>query len=259
MQTAGELDYGTIFEEDALLYTPMAYILFILFVILMPILFNNLLVGLAVEVTEEDAERATFTNIQLQVDFIVQMEDSSHLRHWGNLTEFKHSEDEKKNWFLAKLDKMRGLDYKSQEKLWEELYEETLDSEGKHKEAVQVLKEKVTQMAEKMESLEEKIPALERSHKQLQEALQDTLENSMEENKEAVQVLKEKVTQMAEKMESLEEKIPALERSHKQLQEALQDTLESSMEENKARMKTLESIIEDLQSDVGKILEKLES
>ena len=44
MQTAGELDYGTIFEEDALLYTPMAYILFIFFVILMPILFNNLLV-----------------------------------------------------------------------------------------------------------------------------------------------------------------------------------------------------------------------
>ena len=44
MQTAGELDYGTIFEEDALLYTPMAYILFILFVILMPVLFNNLLV-----------------------------------------------------------------------------------------------------------------------------------------------------------------------------------------------------------------------
>ena len=61
------------------------------------------------------------------------MEDSSHLRHWGNLTEFKHSEDEKKNWFLAKLDKMRGLDYKSQEKLVEELYEETLDSEGGQK------------------------------------------------------------------------------------------------------------------------------
>ena len=43
MQTAGELDYSTIFDE-ALLYTPMAYILFILFVILMPILFSNLLV-----------------------------------------------------------------------------------------------------------------------------------------------------------------------------------------------------------------------
>ena len=44
MQTAGELDYSTIFDEAALLYTPMAYILFILFVVLMPILFSNLLV-----------------------------------------------------------------------------------------------------------------------------------------------------------------------------------------------------------------------
>ena len=43
MQTAGGLDYSTIFDE-ALLYTPMAYILFILFVILMPVLFSNLLV-----------------------------------------------------------------------------------------------------------------------------------------------------------------------------------------------------------------------
>ena len=38
-------------------------------------------------------------------------------------------------------------------------------------------------MAEKMESLEERIPALERSHKQLQETLQDTLESSMKENR----------------------------------------------------------------------------
>ena len=44
MQTAGELDYETIFNEANLLYTPMAYILFISFVILMPILFSNLLV-----------------------------------------------------------------------------------------------------------------------------------------------------------------------------------------------------------------------
>ena len=44
MQTTGELDYGTIFDDASLLYTPMAYILFILFVVLMPILFSNLLV-----------------------------------------------------------------------------------------------------------------------------------------------------------------------------------------------------------------------
>ena len=44
MQTTGELDYGDLFLEGGLLYTPMAYILFIVFIVLMPILFNNLLV-----------------------------------------------------------------------------------------------------------------------------------------------------------------------------------------------------------------------
>lgn len=44
MQTAGELDYSTIFDEASLLYTPMAFILFFSFVVLMPILFSNLLV-----------------------------------------------------------------------------------------------------------------------------------------------------------------------------------------------------------------------
>ena len=43
MQTTGGLDYDTIFAET-LLYTPMAYILSILFVVLMPVLFSNLLV-----------------------------------------------------------------------------------------------------------------------------------------------------------------------------------------------------------------------
>ena len=45
MQTAGELDYGNLFEEAALLYTPMAIILFVTFVVLMPVLFSNLLVS----------------------------------------------------------------------------------------------------------------------------------------------------------------------------------------------------------------------
>ena len=44
MQTTGVLDYDSIFKEAPLLYTPMAYILFILFVVLMPILFSTLLV-----------------------------------------------------------------------------------------------------------------------------------------------------------------------------------------------------------------------
>lgn len=45
VQTTGELDYGDIFLEGGLLYTPMAYILFIVFIVLMPVLFNNLLVS----------------------------------------------------------------------------------------------------------------------------------------------------------------------------------------------------------------------
>lgn len=44
MQTAGELDYETIFNQADLLYSPMAYVLFITFVVIMPILFSNLLV-----------------------------------------------------------------------------------------------------------------------------------------------------------------------------------------------------------------------
>ena len=69
----------------------------------------------------------------LQVDFIVQMEDSKKLRRCGKLTRFVCSEDKNKNCILAKLDKMRGLDYKTQEKLVEELMENALDSEGGQK------------------------------------------------------------------------------------------------------------------------------
>ena len=45
MQTAGELDFETLFNEADLVYAPMAYLLFITFVVIMPILFSNLLVS----------------------------------------------------------------------------------------------------------------------------------------------------------------------------------------------------------------------
>ena len=45
MQTAGELDFETIFNGGDLLYSPSAYLLFIAFVVIMPILFSNLLVS----------------------------------------------------------------------------------------------------------------------------------------------------------------------------------------------------------------------
>ena len=61
------------------------------------------------------------------------MEDSKLLRRCGKLTHFVCSGDKNKNCILAKLDKMRGLDYKTQEKLVEELMEKALDSEGGRK------------------------------------------------------------------------------------------------------------------------------
>ena len=45
VQTTGDLDFDKIFNDADLLYSPMAYILFLLFTVLMPILFVNLLVS----------------------------------------------------------------------------------------------------------------------------------------------------------------------------------------------------------------------
>ena len=88
VQTTGELDYSSLFLEGSLLYSAMAYILFIVFIVLMPILFNNLLVsllilpiycifyvcipppikiGLAVTATDEELGNAEFNNIKVQV------------------------------------------------------------------------------------------------------------------------------------------------------------------------------------------------
>ena len=55
------------------------------------------------------------------------------LRRYGKLPHIKYSSNANRNWFLAKRDKMRRVDYKAQEKLVEELYEDAFDSEGEHK------------------------------------------------------------------------------------------------------------------------------
>ena len=44
-QVVGGFDYEGIFNQGALLYTPTTYILFITFVVTMPVLFNNFLVS----------------------------------------------------------------------------------------------------------------------------------------------------------------------------------------------------------------------
>ena len=45
LQLVGEFDFEATFNQGALLYTPTAYILFITFLITMPLLFTNLLVS----------------------------------------------------------------------------------------------------------------------------------------------------------------------------------------------------------------------
>ena len=44
-QLAGEIDYETLFNEGDLLYNPTTHILFITFLVVMPLLFANLLVS----------------------------------------------------------------------------------------------------------------------------------------------------------------------------------------------------------------------
>ena len=45
LQLVGEFDFEATFNQGALLYTPTTYILFIAFLITMPLLFTNLLVS----------------------------------------------------------------------------------------------------------------------------------------------------------------------------------------------------------------------
>ena len=47
LQLVGEFDYEATFNQGALLYSPATYILFIAFLITMPLLFTNLLVSCA--------------------------------------------------------------------------------------------------------------------------------------------------------------------------------------------------------------------
>ena len=48
LQLVGEFDFEATFNQGALLYNPTAYILFITFLITMPVLFTNLLVSCCV-------------------------------------------------------------------------------------------------------------------------------------------------------------------------------------------------------------------
>lgn len=50
LQLAGEFDFEKTFNEGTLLYSPAAYVLFMTFLITMPVLFTNLLVSVQITV-----------------------------------------------------------------------------------------------------------------------------------------------------------------------------------------------------------------
>ena len=92
VQTTGELDTMTVFRNVPLLYPILTYILLVLFIIAMPLLFNNFLVslgiltttvcftsyhlftqqiGMAVGETEEERKKASLTLIKMKVCFLL--------------------------------------------------------------------------------------------------------------------------------------------------------------------------------------------
>jgi hypothetical protein len=95
----------------------MAGLLFISFVILMPLLFITMLVGLAVGTTEKDIENATFKGIELQVEFILTAKIFEPLTRclWNlpkNLMVYEGTEstDSVTRWTYLGLNKLRGVD-----------------------------------------------------------------------------------------------------------------------------------------------------
>ncbi|XP_065884360.1 transient receptor potential cation channel subfamily A member 1-like isoform X2 [Dysidea avara] len=96
VMTTGELDFDAIFVNhqelvDAglvRLYPTLTIFLWIIFVITMPILFNNLLVGLAVGDTQQQLSKAKLTNYLLQIRIITELETAFPvLRSIGKLPE----------------------------------------------------------------------------------------------------------------------------------------------------------------------------
>ncbi|XP_064390866.1 transient receptor potential cation channel subfamily A member 1 homolog [Halichondria panicea] len=82
--TTGELDYDTIFHldpsggsdgADKIRFPPISIILWIIFIILMPIILTNMLTSLAVCGTDEVRKEAKLKKIQLQVEQALSMEE----------------------------------------------------------------------------------------------------------------------------------------------------------------------------------------
>ncbi|XP_072178741.1 transient receptor potential cation channel subfamily A member 1-like [Diadema setosum] len=97
----GELDFGDIFhsqnylntentpadgEEDyfltAVFYQSITYVIFTLFLVVMPILIMNLLIGLAVGDIQAIQEKAEFTRLEMQVEFVMEILETLPLVFW---------------------------------------------------------------------------------------------------------------------------------------------------------------------------------
>jgi transient receptor potential cation channel subfamily A protein 1 len=89
--TTGEFEFDTIFRqspevntEEEIPYPPISYLLWIAFIILMPILLTNLLVGLAVDDIKGILEAAVLKRLALQVELAVNVEElfPRRIRRW---------------------------------------------------------------------------------------------------------------------------------------------------------------------------------
>jgi len=85
--TTGELDYDDLYHqeegEDEIAFPPVSFLLWIVFLVLMPVLLSNLLVGLAVGDVDRLQKVATENRIALQIDLVLSLEElleSLHLR-----------------------------------------------------------------------------------------------------------------------------------------------------------------------------------
>ena len=71
----GELEYDGYYVEEPLFYPEASYGLFICFVIIVPIVFMNLLVGLAVDDIKEVQHRAGLERSVMKIELIFQVRD----------------------------------------------------------------------------------------------------------------------------------------------------------------------------------------
>lgn len=79
----GELEYDGYYVDDPLYYPEASYALFVCFVIIVPIVFMNLLVGLAVDDIKEVQHRAGLERSVMKIELIFQVENllpGSYLR-----------------------------------------------------------------------------------------------------------------------------------------------------------------------------------